>query len=110
MKRAILALAAVVLLVSCGASPTEPGARSGAALPGRTPAPTPTPTPYVSQFTICPCGLTYYVPTHTCIKGLVCPCGWIFDAFAGCIAPMAPTPTPPPGGYPTPTPTPDVTP
>ena len=75
-------------IAGCGASPTEPTAPAT-----KPPAP-------ANQFTACPCGETYSVPTHTCVKGIACPCGWIFDDFAGCIAPLAPTPTPTPGGKP----------
>ena len=85
-------LAAV--LAGCGASPTEPNTKT------LTTTPLPTPTAPANQFTACPCGETYSVPTHTCVKGIPCPCGWIFDDFAGCIAPLAPTPTPTPGGKP----------
>ena len=93
-----LLLVVAALGIACGNSPTEP-----TAIATKPPAP-------ANQFTACPCGETYSVPTHTCVKGIPCPCGWIFDDFAGCIAPLAPTPTPPYGGYPTPTPTPEVTP
>ena len=85
---ALLLVIAGLGIAGCGASPTEP-----TALATKPPAP-------ANQFTACPCGETYSVPTHTCVKGIACPCGWIFDDFAGCIAPPAPTPTPTPGGKP----------
>ena len=87
-------------LLGCGKSdPTEPAPMpTPRPTPTATPLPTTTPTPRptpLNEFTACPCGQTYDVPSNRCVTATVCPCHWIMEDYVGCIAPPSgPTPTP----------------
>lgn len=89
-------LVLLLALFGCGTSPTEPTRVTPAA---ETPVPTLTPTPNVHYLGTPPPTPTPWVnrPTPTPAPD-VCPPGYVYEAYAGCLWPTGagPTPTPVP--------------